>query len=55
MKIKKTNKSYSEVKKLPKGEHKLPIKPNFLMKKLVNTVGKSELRSVGFSYTEVDM
>ena len=55
MKIKRTNKSYSEVIKLPKGEHKLPVKPNFFMKKLVNVIGSSELKDVGFSYTEVDM
>lgn len=55
MKIKRTNKSYSEVMKLPKGQHKLPVKPNFLMKKLVNVIGASELKGVDFSYTSEDM
>ena len=55
MKIKRTNKSYSDVINLPKGEHKLPVKPNFFMKKLVNVIGRSELKKVGFSYTRVDM
>ena len=55
MKIKRTNKSYSEVIKLPKGQHKLPVKPNFFMKKLMNVLGSKELKDVGFSYTEVDM
>ena len=55
MKIKTKKVSYDEVLKLPYREHKMPVKPSKLLKKLILALSKSELKKVNFHYESEGM
>lgn len=55
MKIKTKNLSYDEVMALPKGEHKKPIKPSFLLSALIRLVSVPDMLATHFSCTSEGM
>ena len=55
MKIKTKKASFDEVKMLPYREHRMPVKPSKLLKKLILALSKSELKKVGFHYESEGM
>lgn len=55
MKIKTIQKPYSEVLSLPPAEHKLPMKPNFLLAAVMRLIAIPDLLSTKFSFTTQDL
>jgi len=55
MKIKVTEKPYSEVIKIEKRTHIKPVKQSKAWRLLMKQLSQSELKDINFTYTEVDM
>ena len=51
MKIKTKQASYDNVMRLPRPEHKEPVKPNLLFRSLVRILAAGDLKDIDFSYT----
>ena len=55
MKIKTRKKSYEQVKALPRGKHRKPLHPNFLLQTVVRVAAILDLVPTRFRYTTVGM
>ena len=55
MKIVTRKKSYEQVMALPRGKHRNPIKPSFLLQSVVRIAALPDLWATGFRFTEENM
>ena len=55
MKIRTRNKSYEAVMALPKGKHRKPLRPNFLLQTVIRIAALPDLWSTRFRYTTQGM
>lgn len=55
MKITTKEKSYGQVLKLPRKEHKKPLRPNFLLQVLIRVLSIADMKAVNFTYTTEGM
>lgn len=51
MKIKAVSMDYAQVTKLPRMQHRLPLRPNLLLSTLVRLAAIPDLKQTGFTYT----